>query len=754
MATHNEKSAASARPSEALKNIEKQLTCTICHEHFTNPKILPCCHSFCLNCLQHLPNELIEDKPALNCPICQTPCPHPDDGLGALPPSFVICNLSEVYDLMKNILHDQHAFCDICDKNKAHYKCKQCDVFLCPDCLHDHDNWKQNTAHLRLSLDVLANTVDQLPHQLEAADNIKCTVHNKPLMRFCETCQKLLCHQCMIKQHAGHDHIAVNESYKRHHDSMTRSHLQPLNQQISSLTQDRVNLINREKQITNQGEIAKSDIHHMMDEVRAIVDEMKRKLIEDVNFAMQHEVSVLDQQIDEVQMTLRKVRECRDNVDQTLKFGTPYQVLSMHHELMSRAERVISDHRDKKFQPTEQADIKVERSNEISELIKRLVRVTYTSSHLPMPPVSLSGEHFTIKIAFASAPESLSSSALVPSSQSLKSCHLIPPSNSTSPIPCSMKVSKLSGRYCVAFTPIATDDQDTFLTPVGIPIPAPLEMRNSPVNVISNLNAPSGVTIADNGLVIVNESGKNSITVLDKQGKRVRSFGFYGSERKEKDNPQGMAISSKGTVLVVNEGNGCIQEFTMDGECKNCVGTKGSAFFRNGPLRFYHPNDIAVNKTTGQVYVADTGNNQLQVLNSDLKFSHMFGKEGSGEAKVKHPLGVAVDKQGLVYVVNGENHCIQKFTPDGQFVSSFCTKKQDFQYPASIAVDDNGLLYITSSKGHHGSVYTTDGEYCYSINLKNTALKSSNDWPASRVAIDGDGYLYVCCQLDGQIQVF
>ena len=117
-----------------------------------------------------------------------------------------------------------------------------------------------------------------------------------------------------------------------------------------------INLINRKKQITNQGEIAKSDIHRMMDEVRAIVDEMKRKLIEDVNFAMQHKVSMLDQQVDEVQMTQRKVRECRDNLDQTLKFGTPYQVLSMQHELMSHAERVINDHKDKKFQPTEQAD--------------------------------------------------------------------------------------------------------------------------------------------------------------------------------------------------------------------------------------------------------------------------------------------------------------------------------------------------------------------------------------------------------------
>ena len=42
-----------------------------------------------------------------------------------------------------------------------------------------------------------------------------------------------------------------------------------------------------------------------------------------------------------------------------------------------------------------------------------------------------------------------------------------------------------------------------------------------------------------------------------------------------------MVISSKGTILAVNEGNDCIQEFTMDGECKNCtcVGTIGIVLF-------------------------------------------------------------------------------------------------------------------------------------------------------------------------------
>ena len=46
----------------------------------------------------------------------------------------------------------------------------------------------------------------------------------------------------------------------------------------------------------------------------------------------------------------------------------------------------------------------------------------------------------------------------------------------------------------------------------------------------------------------------------------------------------------------------------------------------NGPLQFESPHGIAVNRTTGQVLVADYENDRVQILNSNLTFSHMFGR--------------------------------------------------------------------------------------------------------------------------------
>ena len=87
--------------TEGLKKLEEQITCPVCLEHFTNPKVLPCFHSFCLQCLQGVPIVLVEGNHSLTCPTCRSLCSVPDSRLASLPPSFVANNLMEVYELMK-----------------------------------------------------------------------------------------------------------------------------------------------------------------------------------------------------------------------------------------------------------------------------------------------------------------------------------------------------------------------------------------------------------------------------------------------------------------------------------------------------------------------------------------------------------------------------------------------------------------------------------------------------------------------------
>ena len=71
------------------------------------------------------------------------------------------------------------------------------------------------------------------------------------------------------------------------------------------------------------------------------------------------------------------------------------------------------------------------------------------------------------------------------------------------------------------------------------------------------------------------------------------------------------------------------------------------------------------------MYVAETDNNRVQVLNSDLTFSHTFGRKGSGKGQFNWPYGVACDSSGNVYVTDTNNQRVQVFTAEGKFLRMF-----------------------------------------------------------------------------------
>ena len=154
-----------------------------------------------------------------------------------------------------------------------------------------------------------------------------------------------------------------------------------------------------------------------------------------------------------------------------------------------------------------------------------------------------------------------------------------------------------------------------------------------------------------------------------------------------------------------------------------------------GPLEFWYPNGIAVNKITGQVFVADSGNYRIQVLNPDLSFSYSFGNKGSKEGQFNFPLNVAVDDVGTVCVAGTNDSRIQFFTPEGMFLSMFVINRGR---PLGVAYLER-ILYTTHS-GYSGiTMYTTSGECIGTI--KGTTVSPYH------LAVDGAGYLY-CCDKD------
>ena len=746
----------SSTPSDALKKLEEQLTCPICLDDYTDPKTLLCLHSFCHRCLEGLPLDLQGKKLFLSCPTCRTPTELPEAGVAGFPIAFFINNLTEVHSLLKKVSGDQHVSCDNCKKSDATGYCKQCNKFYCVECLNVHNKWVTFVDHTVISLDEVARTAFQLP-SIKPEVTMNCSSHDQPLKIYCETCHDLICSDCTVHIHKGHEYDLVNDTYDKHRQ-IIESSLEPVREQIVVVTEALTTLTQREKEITHQGETVKEEIHVMIKQIIDLLLQSERKLTEDVNLAVRHKLSMLSQQKRKAETTLGQLTDCFDFVEQGLKVGTPQQVLLAQPQMIDRTNSVIKSFKPQSFQPLEQADIKLVKSKKIEDVHKSNGEVRYSSSckvrnidrHL-----ALMGKESTSTIVFE-FPDG--SPVPLPPPPSHISCYLTPPDNNQ-PIECTVKESTQSGQYKVVFTPITrglhrlhvrVHDINIPGSPLSIPVSISPKMRGNPVKSITGLNRPWGIDETDDELMIVSAFGGDCITVLDTEGKKINSFGSQGSGRGQFNNPSGIAVTSNRTILVGDCWNHRIQELTMEGECVACIGEKG-----NGPLQFQYPNGITINKTTGQVFVVDTGNHRIQVLNPDLTFSYTFGSNGSGQGQFKNPYDVTLDSKGFVYVTDYNNHRIQKFTPEGRFVDMFGTKGSkpgQLDRPSGITVDDNDLLYINEENNHRVSIFTTSGEFIHCFGEKGNKEGQLN--APNELTLDRYGYLYVCDYSNNRLVVY
>jgi hypothetical protein len=121
---------------------------------------------------------------------------------------------------------------------------------------------------------------------------------------------------------------------------------------------------------------------------------------------------------------------------------------------------------------------------------------------------------------------------------------------------------------------------------------------------------PWGVAITKRREMVVTESEKHCVSVLNLSGKKLRSFGTRGSGNGQFISPRGVTIDDEENILIADTLNYRVQKFTAEGWFLSTVGTRGT-----GVLKFSWPTDIAFNPINRRIYVVDNFNNNVQVLN-------------------------------------------------------------------------------------------------------------------------------------------
>ena len=683
------------KPSPGLRlKLEEQLTCPVCLDHYTNPKTLPCLHSFCQDCLEGLPLDKKNETYYLSCPTCRHCTELPEEGVGSFPVAFTLNNLKEMYSLTKK-------------------------------------------------------TAD-LSNPQEAT----CSDHGKPLELFCETCDTVICVNCSYRNHKHHKCELVTDSYTKHCEKL-RECLSPVKGKKEALKKVLSALAEREGEIRERGEGVLEEIHEMVEEMMNVLRESERKLTEQAKRVTDDKLKVLSEQMKSAEMSLSVLEDVKNDVEQSLKTGSPQQVLRSKKQMMERMSEVTAQINVEELHPKEKADFVLSKDIKSLHHIGDIISGTSALEQCRVKKIYRISKAVSLSLSM----EAPDSSVLSVPLSSLR-CSLVPVGKGDQPIHTTVTTTSTDpGVYRIQCNPstrgthtVKVQVCDVQLEDTSLFIPFNPYLDNiTPVHTITELRCPWGVAVSDDNHVIITEFIGHCVTILDREGKKVKSLGGKGGSGNVKFSfPCGVAITPDKFILV-SDGNHRIQKISMDGYRKASVGKEGS-----GPLQFNCPSGIAISPITGQVYITDRYNHRIQVLNPDLT-SHSFGSEGSANGQFQYPRDIAIDSQGLVYVADEGNHRIQKFSPDGKFVGQFGTRGSgpgQLKYPNGITIDTaaTGLVYVSEYGNNRISVFTSDGVFVSSFGSIGSNIDQFNS--PIRLTFDKDGFLYVCDFCNNRLVVY
>lgn len=216
------------------------------------------------------------------------------------------------------------------------------------------------------------------------------------------------------------------------------------------------------------------------------------------------------------------------------------------------------------------------------------------------------------------------------------------------------------------------------------------------------LNEPWGIAV-DDEFVYVADTWNHRVQKFTLDGEFVSSFGVSGVAESVQANPgfffgpRALALLANDQIAVTDTGNHRIQIFDRNGNFVLATGGVGTV-----TGQFYEPVGLASNEVDGSLFVADTWNQRIQELNSNVNFFAVAEWPVSAwlSQSIDNKPYLALDGAGRLYATDPEGYRVLIFDRAGAYLGRFGQFGQDaagFDRPTGIAVDDAGNVYVVDT---------------------------------------------------------
>ena len=257
----------------------------------------------------------------------------------------------------------------------------------------------------------------------------------------------------------------------------------------------------------------------------------------------------------------------------------------------------------------------------------------------------------------------------------------------------------------------------------------------------------------------VTEKGQIGILLSNRERKSppivgisyVKTLGRTGQGAGEFQMPLGLAIDESDRIYIADAGNNRVQVIDATG---NYITEFGGRGWQTG--EFDHPSDIALSfqRSYRHLYVADTRNNRVQYCNFVDQIFYPLSQSIEGTL-LDQPEGIGIGRNGEVYVVDTSNHRWIEFNVSGVPVvarGSFGSGTEQLWNPTDLAVDTHGNVYVVDTGNHLIKKYDFSGNPISTWGGEGDRLGQLRE--PKCIALDDWNYLYVTDSGNRRIQVF
>ena len=284
--------------------------------------------------------------------------------------------MKEVFSTMQKVQGKVELTCEHCNRATTPVEafCRHCALFICQYCEEAHRTMKSFSDHVVVSLDDLRqNTAAHLPVKEET--QMRCKEHGgKKMKLYCYDCKQLICRDCIVIDHKGHEYNFVNKAAVQCRASLKES-VAPLRETQVNVSQALKKVESMESRLDSNSTTAAMDIDRSVDELISLLEKHRRQLHREADMLVEDERKNLIGQKKNIQLATAEIQSLLDFVDHKSQQASDQEVLRLQKQITDRAEEVAQKY-DNQVGPTDVPCLEVQFSKEIGGMVKRAISIS------------------------------------------------------------------------------------------------------------------------------------------------------------------------------------------------------------------------------------------------------------------------------------------------------------------------------------------------------------------------------------------